>query len=763
MNMRRAALGGCLALTLGACALQACAPDSPPAPRATPGSSLEADTGVRWVVDVDPATGSVDLAVPLGPTAPEMRRGESPEVAARRFIARYKQLFKLTDPQNQLALEEVATPKNGVTHVRFIQREAGVRVFGAYLTVHFKKDGSIALVTGPIVPDAVKGAGAPTIDAARAIAAAEADVRARVPSYTPASQIAPPQPELVLLPSGATAKLVFRLRIGGHAAVPYGFVYAVDAKTGAIASVHGDLETLTGSGVGSLGDTKTFEIREMPSPAGKYALYQGGVGGQGGRERIVTHTFGGGNGAADPVIHSDDMNAWDPQPVSGQGSAVDAHKYTSDVDQWFRKRVGWASYDGRGSPMKVIVHENTAANQNNAYWDNAGGMHYNDGDSHNPGGNVRPTSAALDVTGHELMHGVTQHTSGLQYAGESGALNEALSDIFGTFIEREYVPIGSSLWTIGEAAWSGGGIRDFIHPSRFNQPDHMSNLMFGGQAPAQNNDWGGVHFNSGIINNAWFLMTWGGTNDTSKIAVTRSLGFDDSRRLWWATSRFLLKPTSTFDQAARGQLGWAKSNNLPIEAVGCAWVATGVLKREYVEGNYGVKCGCGDADAGLEDGGACAPEAGAPDAAAPDAAVPDGGGGIPDGEETEVEAFDSCKGRADGVYCSELSASGSIVCKDQTISAGLQCANAAKCIGPNGPGTTVQCEGQAAPAPGGDAGAPPRPSDSCAGRPDGVYCSEASPYSALVCKGESIAGGLACNPTQLCIGPNGPGTTIQCQ
>lgn len=762
IKMRRAALGGCFALALGVAALEACSPSSPspPAQSNKPGGTLEADTGVPWVVDVDPTTGSVDLLVPLGPTAPAMRPGESPEVAARRFLSKYRELFKLTDPDKQLALEEVAVAKNGMTHVRFLQREAGIRVFGAYVTVHFKKDGAIGLVTGPTAPDAAKSAGSPAIDGARAVAAAEADLKGREPSYTAASLAAPAQPELVLLPQGKGAQLVYRFRLSGRAGKAFSYVYAIDARTGAVHHVYGDHETLAGSGTGVLGDTKALEVRDLPGAGGRYALYQGGVGGQGGRERIVTHAYG--NGAADVVIRSNDLNAWDTTAPTGAGSAVDAHRYTADVDAWFRRRVGWASYDGRGSPMKVVVHENTPDNQNNAYWDNLGGMHYNDGDIHLPNGTVRPTSTALDVTGHEVMHGVTQHTSGLTYEGQSGALNEALSDIFGTFIEHEYVPINSSLWTIGEAAWSTtGGIRDFIHPSRFNQPDHMKNLMFAGQAPTDQNDWAGVHFNSGIVNNAWFLMTWGGQNDTSKIDVLTALGFDESRRLWWATARFLLKPGSTFDQTARSQLGWAKSNGTPLEPVACAWVATGVLTHDYVEKSYGVKCECGSMDGGAPDASACTPEAGAPDASV---AQPDGGPPPPDGEETQVDLFDSCKGLADGVYCSQLISFSAIVCKDQMIESGQQCENAAKCVGPNGPGTRIACEGSAAPSPPPGGGVDPPAKDSCVGRADGIYCSDASPFSALVCEGGAIAGGTACaNQSQRCVGPNGPGQAIQCQ
>jgi hypothetical protein len=93
--------------------------------------------------------------------------------------------------------------------------------------------------------------------------------------------------------------------------------------------------------------------------------------------------------------------------------------------------------------------------------------------------------------------------------------------------------------------------------------------------------------------------------------------------------------------------------------------------------------------------------------------------------------------------------------------------NNAKCIGPNGPGTQEECEGQKPPpGPPGDGGGggsdAGRTVDSCDGRADGTYCSVISPNSAIMCKGNSIAGGQQCPSGKLCSGPNGPGAQIVC-
>jgi hypothetical protein len=101
------------------------------------------------------------------------------------------------------------------------------------------------------------------------------------------------------------------------------------------------------------------------------------------------------------------------------------------------------------------------------------------------------------------------------------------------------------------------------------------------------------------------------------------------------------------------------------------------------------------------------------------------------------------------------------VCRNQDIAGGQQCPGLSQCLGPNGPGTAVQCEGEPAPPPPGDGGTPLP--DSCAGRPDGLYCSVAAPYSAYKCVGGSTAGGEQCPAGKKCAGPNGPGSMIICK
>jgi hypothetical protein len=219
------------------------------------------------------------------------------------------------------------------------------------------------------------------------------------------------------------------------------------------------------------------------------------------------------------------------------------------------------------------------------------------------------------------------------------------------------------------------------HPTAYGQPDHMTSFQKLEDhcsdppcSPPQGGDCGGVHTNSGIPNNAFYLMVMGGANDTSKIEVTHPLGWEGARRVWWNSQRHDLSVESDFSQAARAQVAAAKKTHVARDGVACAWVATGVLDADYVA-RYKIPCGAPDASTMTNP-----------------ADTNDGGGAQPDDGSADVDLKDSCMGRADGVYCRQVNDFGAIVCMGESIVGGLQCPDGQKCVGPNGPGTDIQCQ-----------------------------------------------------------------------
>lgn len=166
------------------------------------------------------------------------------------------------------------------------------------------------------------------------------------------------------------------------------------------------------------------------------------------------------------------------------------------------------SLDGKGLPLRASVHYGRG--YDNAFWDGTQ-MVFGDGD----GKIFGRFTASLDVIGHELAHGVTEHTAGLMYQGQPGALNESMSDVFGSLVKQRELGqdaagadwlIGAEL-LIGELA--GQALRSMKAPGtayddprlgKDPQPDRMSRFV---DTP---DDYGGVHINSGIPNRAFYTL-----------------------------------------------------------------------------------------------------------------------------------------------------------------------------------------------------------------------------------------------------------------
>ena len=173
---------------------------------------------------------------------------------------------------------------------------------------------------------------------------------------------------------------------------------------------------------------------------------------------------------------------------------------------------GWDSLDGQGMPLVATVHY--GRNYANAFWDGRQ-MVFGDGD----GIYFHPFTASVDVIAHELAHGMTQYTAGLTYVGQSGALNESASDVWGAMV-RQWVreeTVEQADWLIGADLFTdrvqGVALRSMVAPGaayddpvlgRDPQPAHMDDYV---DLPHDaDHDNGGVHINSGIPNKAFHLF-----------------------------------------------------------------------------------------------------------------------------------------------------------------------------------------------------------------------------------------------------------------
>lgn len=195
------------------------------------------------------------------------------------------------------------------------------------------------------------------------------------------------------------------------------------------------------------------------------------------------------------------------EPATGDASVDDAYDGLGDTHRLFDRVFGRDSIDGEGMPLEATVH--FGRRYDNAFWDGER-MVFGDGD----GEVFRGFTDSLSVIGHELAHGVTEHTAGLRYQGQSGALNEHVSDAFGALVEQYALgqDAGAATWLIGEGIFTdeveGRALRSMIEPGtaydddvlgRDPQPAHMRDYI------ETTDDNGGVHLNSGIPNRAFAL------------------------------------------------------------------------------------------------------------------------------------------------------------------------------------------------------------------------------------------------------------------
>jgi bacillolysin len=179
------------------------------------------------------------------------------------------------------------------------------------------------------------------------------------------------------------------------------------------------------------------------------------------------------------------------------------------------------------------------------------------------------------VVAHEYSHGVTSYTSNLWYDSESGALSEGFSDAIAATADR--LILGKDpqfVWSIGEGVdVAGVGIRNMADPTVFRDPDHFSDRYTGWD------DNGGVHFNVGISNKAFFLMVKGGTHPKSGIAVTPFDADFDTSLAQAATIYFKANTqclTEASDFLAMRDCTLLFSNATQKPTVQAAWEAVGV-------------------------------------------------------------------------------------------------------------------------------------------------------------------------------------------
>jgi Zn-dependent metalloprotease len=457
--------------------------------------------------------------------------------------------------KEELKVKDVIKNKNGDTHVRYERTYDGLPVIGGDLVVHKSASGKRTGVTR-----------ATNASIKVATDSAKADVKPATPKAK--GSVAPRK---VVFARTGKPVLAWETVEGGtqKSGAPNRMHVITDASTGKTLLKYQGIEEADGTGKSEYsGNVKLT----TSGSDGKYSLTD--------ESRGSNKTVDlGGSESGDGKAFSDEDNKWgDGTAGDPQTAAVDAHYGSAQTWDFYKdvfKRNGIAD-DGKGAVSRVHYSHNYV----NAFWDDSCFcMTYGDGE-----GDKKPLTA-LDVTAHEMTHGVTAATAGLTYAGESGGLNEATSDIMGTAVEfhsKNAKDVGDYL--IGEAIDINGDGK----PLRYmDKPSKDGQSLDSWSSKAGDVD---VHYSSGIANHFFYLLSEGSgkktingvdyDSPTADDSTVKGIGIEKAQAIWFkALTEYM---TSDTDYAAARKATISAANDLygkdstETKAVESAWTGVAV-------------------------------------------------------------------------------------------------------------------------------------------------------------------------------------------
>ncbi len=487
------------------------------------------------------------------------------------------------EPTVQLVEWHRETDNIGFTHIKYFLYQKGFRIEGSMIVVHILH-GKINTINGDYFP--TSGTTNISIDEKSAFQSAIHEINANTYRWQIPSEEARikrikkdpnatwmPKAELVYCPNNYNTKdfkLAYKFDIYATEPLVGKSVY-VDVNTGKVIYSLNLIDNTDARGSAKTKYSGTRVIVGDSVGSSTYYLEETGRGGG-----INTLNLKTGMTYSSAVDFTDADNYWNNVNASHDEVAGDAHWGAEMTYDFYYNNFGRNSFDNAGGTIYSYVHY--SSKYNNAFWDGYE-MNYGDGD-----GSLFYPLTCLDVCGHEITHGVTEYASKLAYQNESGAMNEGISDIFGTCIE--FYGLGSSAdWIIGKAITvSGKGIRDMSAPKNFSQPNTYNGTYYVSTSgtPSASNDYNGVHTNSGVLNYWFYLVAHGGsgTNDNSNSYSVSGIGISEAQSIAYRTAIYYLTSSATFASARISSIQaaidlYGGCSNEVIQVTN-AWYAVGV-------------------------------------------------------------------------------------------------------------------------------------------------------------------------------------------
>ncbi|MER5411108.1 M4 family metallopeptidase [Streptomyces sp. NPDC002769] len=470
--------------------------------------------------------------------------------------------------KEKLVVRDVVKDADGTVHTRYERTYNGLPVLGGDLVVHESKAGRTEGVT-KAVKAAIKVASLkPQVTTAKA----EKQALTAAKSAGSAQTTADRAPRKVIWAASGKPTLAYETVVGGlqDDGTPNELHVITDAATGKKLYEYQGIETGTGKSLYS--GTVTLSTTKSGST---YNLTDGTRGGH--KTYNLKH---GTSGTGTLFTDADDV--WGTGTASSsttdQTAAADAAYGAQETWDFYKNTFGRSGIKNNGVGAYSRVHYGSS--YVNAFWDDSCFcMTYGDGS-----GNTHPLTS-LDVAGHEMSHGVTSNTAGLNYTGESGGLNEATSDIFGTGVEF-YAANASDPgdYLIGEKIdinGDGTPLRYMDKPSKD-----------GGSADSWSSSVGtkDVHYSSGVANHFFYLLAEGSgaktingvsyNSPTSNGSTVTGIGRAKALQIWYKALTTYMTSTTNYKAARTATLSAASalygSGSTEYATVAAAWSAVNV-------------------------------------------------------------------------------------------------------------------------------------------------------------------------------------------
>ncbi|MQS14065.1 M4 family metallopeptidase [Streptomyces kaniharaensis] len=479
--------------------------------------------------------------------------------------------------KEELVVKDAVVDADGTRHLRFERTFAGLPVLGGDLVVHQSAGGAVESVDKALAAQIDVPSLTPKIPADQAAAQASGAVQSTVgiaadKDESPLTAVhGTGKAELVVWASDGSPRLAYRTTVEGVRAdgTPSSQLLVTDAASGEVLSTHEQVQTASGSGTGvfvgnvPLTTTQasgTYQLKDGTRGGQSTVDYKHRTSGSGSLYTSTTDTFG--NGSAS----------------NGASAATDAQYGAAATWDFYKNTFGRNGIKNNGVGATSRVHYGN--NYVNAFWsDSCFCMSYGDG-----AGNTHPLTE-IDVAGHEMTHGVTSATAGLNYSGESGGLNEATSDIFGTMVEfYANLPSNPPNYWIGELInLNGNGT-----PLRYMDKPSKDGSSADSWSPSVGNL--DVHYSSGVANHFFYLLSEGSgaktingfsyNSPTANGSTLTGIGRDKAAKIWYRALTVYFTSTTNYAGARTGTLKAAAdlygSGSAEYNAVAAAWSGVNV-------------------------------------------------------------------------------------------------------------------------------------------------------------------------------------------